>query len=132
MSDREKEKLNYYFNEYPSLKELYLIKERLRDMYINMKNDKRENIENYFNEIISYMKRSKEPLLRVWCNTILRWRDEIINHFDNLSSTSMVEGFNNLSKFIKRISFGIKDLNVYVLKIFLRIVPLNVLPHILI
>lgn len=131
LSDREKEKLNHYFNEYPSLKELYLIKERLRDMYLNMKNDKRENIENFLNEIISYMKRSKEPLLRVWFKTILRWREEIINHFDNLSSTSMVEGFNNLSKLIKRISFGIKDLNVYRLKVFLGIVPLNVLPHIL-
>lgn len=86
-------------------------------MYLNMKNDKRENIENYLNGIISYMKISKEPLLRAWCKTIIRWRDEIINHFDNLSSTSMVEGFNNLSKLIKRISFGIKDINVYTLKV---------------
>ncbi len=131
LNDKEKDRLNYYFNEYQSLKELYIIKEKLRDMYLNMKSDKRENINEYLNELIVYMKHSKEPLVRVWCKTLIKWRNEILNHFDNLSSTSMVEGYNNLSKLIKRISFGIKDLNIYTLKVFLGIVPLKVLPHIL-
>ncbi|MBC7194342.1 MAG: ISL3 family transposase [Caldisericia bacterium] len=131
LSDKEKERINNYFNEYPSLKELYLIKEKLRDMYLNMKNDKRENVEKYLNELIVYMKNSKESLVRVWCKTLIKWRNEILNHFDNLSSTSMVEGYNNVSKLIKRISFGIKDINIYTLKVFLGIVPFKVLPHIL-
>ncbi|MBC7194088.1 MAG: transposase [Caldisericia bacterium] len=77
------------------------------------------------------MKKIREPLIRVWSKTLIKWRDEIQNHFDNLSSTSMVEGYNNVSKLIKRISFGIKDINIYTLKVFLGIVPFKVLPHIL-
>ncbi|MBC7195109.1 MAG: hypothetical protein H5U37_05580 [Caldisericia bacterium] len=36
---------------------------------------------------------------------------------ENVNSTSMVEGYNNVSKLIKRISFGIKDINIYTLKV---------------
>ena len=66
-------------NLYPSLKEFYEVKERLKYMF-------------------KYMK-----------------------HENN----------NTLSKLIKRISFGLRDVNTYINKVFLGIVPIHLLPHLL-
>jgi len=131
LTDEERDKIDYYFNLYPSLKEFYEIKERLRYMFKYMKHKDIEVIRKYINNLIRDIDRSNDPEIRRWSKTLKRWREEIINHFFNLSSTSIVEGYNTLSKLIKRISFGLRDVNTYINKVFLGIVPLNLLPHLL-
>ena len=55
-----------------------------------------EVIREYINNLIRDMEGSDDPEIRRWSKTLKRWREEIINHFFNFSSTSIVEGYNTL------------------------------------
>ncbi|WP_445305299.1 transposase [Microcoleus sp. Pol12A5] len=46
-------------------------------------------------------------------HTIIRWLDEIIAYFDNMSISRGVEGIKNKLQFIKRSGYGLKNLKKY-------------------
>jgi len=55
--------------------------------------------------------------LRKWRESLERWHNEIINHFISKSSNGKVEGYNGVIKLLKRISFGIRNSELYAKKI---------------
>jgi len=59
------------------------------------------------------------PALRKWQISLERWHDEILNHFISKSSNGKVEGYNVVVKLLKRISFGMRDTELYTKKIIL-------------
>jgi hypothetical protein len=58
-----------------------------------------------------------------WGNTLKHWREPILNHFDNHTTNGFTEGCNTKIKMLKRVSYGLKNVDVYWRKMLLGFVP---------
>lgn len=63
--------------------------------------------------------RVKDAEARRWAYTLKRWREPILNYFDNKTTNAYTEGCNTKVKMLKRISFGLRNVEVYVGKMML-------------
>jgi len=127
----EKRKLDISFDVYkkhPALKEVYFVKEKIREMY---KCKTKTEAERKLNMLLSQLEYYEVGKLREMRDTLLRWKPYILNYFDNKTTNAFIEGCHNKIKLIKRISYGFRNFENYVLKITLAFLPflfLN-LPH---
>lgn len=122
---REKEQLEEYFQKYPSLKEFYWVKEKLREMY-RAKN--RKEGEKILDMLIAAMRVSDDGEILCWRNMLRRWKEMILNYFDNRTTNAYTEGVQTKIKKIKRISYGFRNVEVYVRKVVLSFIPIALLP----
>jgi hypothetical protein len=58
-----------------------------------------------------------------WGNMLKHWRAPILNHFDNHTTNGFTEGCNIKIKMLKRISYGLRNVEVYWRKMLLGFVP---------
>lgn len=124
LSLREKQKLKQIFDRYksfPCLKEAYLIKERVRDVY---ESQDRTAAERKLNSIILMLEGERVGLLKQLRRTLKRWQPCILNYFTNYTTNAFTEGVHTKIKLIKRISFGFSNINNYIAKITLAFLPL--------
>ena len=124
LNDKEKIKLENLFKKYekfPSLYQAYFIKEKLRDFY-KLKN-KRTAIKK-LDTIIMFCENSESKYMRVFGKTLFRWKENILNYFDNFQTNAFTEGVHTKIKMIKRISFGFRNIDNYIAKITLAFIPL--------
>ncbi|TET41844.1 MAG: hypothetical protein E3J66_04715 [Dehalococcoidia bacterium] len=56
-------------------------------------------------------------------NTLKRWKESILNHFDNGITNGFTEGRNTKIRMLKRVSFALRNLEVYWRKMLLGFVP---------
>jgi len=54
-----------------------------------------------------------------WGNTLKHWKEPILNHFDNHTTNGFTEGCHTKIKMLKRISYGLKNVEVYQRKMLL-------------
>jgi len=120
LSDRGRQKVDELLKTYPNLKGFYWAKERLRDVY--KARDKNEAAK-LLDLIIMNLKASDDAELYRWGNTLKRWRQPILNYFDNKTTNAYTEGCNTKVKMLKRISFGLRNIEVYTKKIMLGFLP---------
>jgi len=120
LSDRGRQKVDELLKTYPNLKGFYWAKERLRDVY--RARDKNEAAK-LLDLIIMNLKASDDAELYRWGNTLKRWRQPILNYFDNKTTNAYTEGCNTKVKMLKRISFGLRNVEVYTKKIMLGFLP---------
>ena len=52
-----------------------------------------------------------------------RWREPILNHFDNGTTNGFTEGCNTKIKMLKRVPYGLRNVEVYWRKMLLGFVP---------
>lgn len=124
LSVREKEKLELLFKKFekfPSLYQAYFIKEKLRDFY-KLKN--KSEARKKFNSIIMYCENSHSRYMKVFGKTLFRWKENILNYFDNFSTNAFTEGVHTKIKMIKRVSFGFRNIQNYIAKVTLAFIPL--------
>lgn len=124
LSDKEKLKLSALFKQYqtfPSLKEAYFIKEKLRDFY--RLTDKKE-ARRKFARLILFCENSQSRYTQGIGKTLLRWKDYILNYFDYFSTNAFTEGVHTKIKMIKRVSFGFRNIAHYIAKVSLAFLPL--------
>jgi transposase len=69
------------------------------------------------------LKASDDAELYRWGNTLKRWRQPILNYFDNRTTNAFTEGCNTKIKMLKRLSFGLRDVTVYTRKVSLGFLP---------
>jgi transposase len=102
--------LKIVLQEYPELRKVYRLKEKLRQIFNTCNNwaDGLLRITNWLRRATSYLPES--------CGTIIRWLGEIIAYFDNRTTQGVVEGINNKLKLIKRRSYGFRNFNNFVLR----------------
>lgn len=117
-------KVEYYLDKYPYLKKWYNYKEKVASIY---EKDDRNSARKYMNTLIETMKNEEDSDFHQWSGMLSRWQDPILNFYNNRTTTAMVEGYHNPIKLLKRISFGFKNVNIYVKKVMLGLVPYNVL-----
>lgn len=117
---KEKERLSNLLREYPNIKNFYVVKERLRDMYRCMEG---ENASEIFSSILIMTEQSDDVELMLWGRTLKRWRTYILNHFLSGTTNAYTEGAHTKIKMLKRISYGFRNVNVYVRKMLLGFLP---------
>lgn len=124
LSEKEKIKLENLFKKFekfPSLYQAYFIKEKLRDFY-RLKN-KRE-ARKRFGSMLLYCENSDSTYMKNFGKTLFRWKENILNYFDNYSTNAFTEGVHTKIKMIKRVSFGFRNINNYIAKVTLAFLPL--------
>lgn len=124
LSKFEKKKLTKYFKLYPELFEAYLVKERMRSIYHIVKHEEaKEQLEILTLELI----KSKESELKEFGRTLANWRDEILNYFKCKITNGYTEGLHTKCKLIKRKSFGFRNVETYIRKLILGLLPFALL-----
>lgn len=111
---------------FPSLEIAWRAKEKLRDMY--HAEDKNEATHK-FNLVLAYLSDTDSHYLKVFRGTLERWKDYILNHFDNRTTNAFTEGCHTKIKLTKRMSYGFKNVNNYIAKMMLAFIPLTILIH---
>lgn len=69
------------------------------------------------------LKSSDDGELRRWGNSIKHWREPILNYFVNWTTNGFIEGCNTEIKMLKRISYGLRNVEVHWRKMLLGFVP---------
>ena len=127
LTEKERLKLNKIFATYshfPKLKEAWIIKEKLIDVYhSNNKQEARKKI----NHLIMLLDTITYPskIMNTFKNTIIKWKEPILNYFDNRTTNGFTEGIHTKFKLIKRISYGFKNPFLYIAKIRLSFMSLE-------
>jgi len=127
LAEEKKQKVDTLLERYPGLKGFYWAKEKMRELY---RQSGREEATKLLGDIIFNLKSADDAELIRWGNTLKRWREPILNHFDNHTTNGFTEGCNTKIKMLKRISYGLKNVDVYWRKMLLGFVPSRAYFHI--
>jgi len=129
LSEKEKLKLDFIFEKYknfPALYEAYFVKEKLRDFYKSA--DMKEAKKNMRN-LIMFCENSNSKYITNFGETLKRWKEYILNHFIQGSTSAFTEGVHTKIKMIKRMSFGFRNIQNYIAKISLAFLPFLLINH---
>ena len=120
LSEEKKHKVDKLLDNYPSLKGFYWAKEKIRELY---QQPGRREATRLLENIILNLKSADDAELIRWGNTLKHWREPILNHFDYHTTNGFTEGCNTKIKMLKRVSYGLKNVEVYWRKMLLGFVP---------
>jgi len=120
LNEEQRDKIAELLIKYPSLKGFYWAKEKIREFYWQ---ESREEAARLLDLIIINLKSEDDGELIRWGNTLRRWREPILNHFDNGTTNGFTEGCNTKIKMLKRVSYGLRNVEVYWRKMLLGFVP---------
>jgi transposase len=130
LNPKQKKRVETYCQKYPSLKEFYWMKEALRSLY-RLKS--KTAAEKRLKDLIQTAFLSDDAAMVQWGRTLKRWSRYILNFFDHRTTNAYTEGIHTKIKMIKRVSFGFRNVQVYVRKVLLCLWPLAFifpwLPH---
>jgi transposase len=110
LNDEQKIKLNQVKQVSPSLKVMYELKEKIRQIF----NKTKDWLKGLY-KLSIWLLRAKDHYPTSH-NTIVRWLDEIIAYFDNRTTSGVVEGINNKLKLIKRSAYGFRNFDNFRLR----------------
>ena len=105
---------------YPNLKGFYWAKEALRVCY---RQGDKVVAARQLDNIILNLKAGEDAELVRWGNTLKHWREPILNHFDNRTTNGFTEGCHTKIKMLKRLSYGLRNVEVYAKKMLLGFLP---------
>ena len=120
LSAEKRQKVDELLDKYPCLKGFYWAKERVRELY---QQESREGVTKLLDNLIFNLKSSDDGELIRWGNTLKRWREPVLNHFDNHATNGFTEGCHTKIKMLKRVSYGLRNVEVYWRKMLLGFVP---------
>ena len=120
LKQEQKTRIAELLNRYPSLEGFYWAKEKIRELY---RQETREEASRLSDLIILNLRSEDDGELIRWGNTLKRWREPILNYFDNNTTNGFTEGCNTKIKMLKRVSYGLRNVAVYWRKMFLGFVP---------
>lgn len=120
----EKRRLELVFasyKRYPTLKHAYFVKEKVREMYAS---PNRKEAERRLDMLLSQLEHYEVGKLREMRDTLIRWKPYILNFFERRTTNAFIEGCHNKIKLVKRLSYGFRNLENYILRITLAFAPL--------
>ncbi len=120
LSEEQRSKIAKRLISYPSLRAFYRAKEKLREFY---RQETGEEAARLLDLIILNLRSEDDGELIRWGNTLRRWRDPILNYFDNRTTNGFTEGCSTMIKMLKRVSYGLRNVDVYCRKMLLGFVP---------
>ena len=99
---------------YPNLKDVYTAKEALFSLY-EIKGYKRAS--KALTRFTNWLAYSEIAELQTLRNTLMKWREEILNYFKTNLTNAMTEGYNRKAKLIQRNAYGFRNFKNYRLKL---------------
>lgn len=99
---------------YPELNEVYWVKESIRKLY-RCKGRKRAS--QSLSKLTDMLALSKIPELKTLRKTLVSWRDEILNYFENRLTNARTEGYNTVCKQLQKRAYGYKSFYNYRLRV---------------
>jgi len=120
LGEEKRQRVGEPLDKHPSLKGFYWAKEEIRELY---RQESKKEAARILDNIIFNLKLSDDGELIRWGNTLKRWREPILNHFDNGTTNGFTEGCNTKIKMLKRVSYGLRNVEVYWRKMLLGFVP---------
>ena len=100
--------------QYPKLQQLYLAKEWLHKIYrCKGRNRARRSLIKLL-DMLAYSKFKELQSLR---KTLMDWKEEILNYFENRITNGRTEGYNGVCKQLQRRAYGYKSFKNYRLKV---------------
>jgi len=120
LTEERRQRVDTLLEKYPGLKGFYWAKEKIRELY---RQQSREEAAKVLNNVIFNLKSADDAEMVRWGNTLKRWREPILNHFDNHTTNGFTEGCNTKIKMLKRVSYGLRNVEVYWRKMLLGFVP---------
>jgi transposase len=125
LDEHEKIKLELAFKKYenyPVLKQAWIIKEQIVKMYWA---HSEEEAEKRFKHIVMLLETNdRSHYLAAMRGTLKKWKRPILNYFKNKTTNGFTEGCHTKIKMIKRVSYGFRNINNYIAKITLAFLPL--------
>jgi transposase len=131
LTERQREQLDTLRRRYPALREQHWCKERLRDLY---RSPDRRTAEARWTTLLVAMEASDDPEVWLWARTLQRWRREILGYFNLRITNGFTEGCHTKIKLLKRMSYGFRNIEVYLRKMLLGFLPVSfavLAPHLL-
>lgn len=125
LSEEYQDRLNKLWQtiqSWPHLKIAWQVKEKIRDLY---RSRNRESAEKKFQLILVYLEGVESKPLVVLRGTLIRWQDQILNHFDHGTSNGFTEGCHTKIKMLKRLSYGFRNRERYKVKMLLGFHPVS-------
>ena len=109
----ERKALHLWLDNYPNLKEIYQSKEALYSIYrIKRTKDAGKALTRLTDRLAS----TEVPELKTFRKTLMKWRNEILNYFENRITNARTDGFNNVAKLVQKRAYGIKSFKLYRLR----------------
>ena len=125
LDEQEKIKLELAFKKYenyPVLKQAWIIKEKIIFMY---RASSEQEAEERFKHVMMLLETPDySHYLTAMRGTLKKWKRPILNYFKNKTTNGFTEGCHTKIKMIKRVSYGFKNINNYIAKITLAFLPL--------
>lgn len=106
--------IHRYLEKHPYLRELYEWKEALHTFY-RIRGQRRAQFA--FDLMIEKMGASQLREIKTLRKTLLNWRQEILNYFENHLTNARVEGFNNKASLVRRRAYGYRNYHHYRLRL---------------
>lgn len=125
LSENEQVKLATIFKKYenfPVLKEAYIIKEQIIQMYYT--HSEEEALKRFKNIIMLLETSSDSCYLATMRRTLKKWKIPILNYFKYRTTNGFTEGCHTKIKMMKRVSYGFKNIDNYIAKMTLAFLPL--------
>jgi len=126
LREEGKHKVDSLLARYPDLRGFYWTKEALRELY---QQEDRAVAARHLDNVILNLKAGDDAELVRWGNTLKHWREPILNHFDNGTTNGFTEGCHTKIKMLKRLSYGLRNVDVYAKKMLLGFLPAPICFH---
>lgn len=123
LTPQEQIALASLLDRYPMLNIWYEYKEKVRALY-TLSN--REDAKKQLDTIISFMRSSEDVNLAFWGKSLKYYQEAILNYFVYRTTNAYTEGLNVRCKLVQRISSGFRNVDVYIRKAMLVLLPLSV------
>ena len=120
LSGKARQKLDGLLEKYPSLKGFYCAKEKVRKLY---RQESKEEAARVLDNLILNLRCEDDGELIRWGNTLKHWREPILNYFDRRTTNGLTEGCHTKIKMLKRVSYGLRNVDVYRRKMLLGFIP---------
>jgi len=110
----ERRALYEWLHHHPKLREIYHFKEALHGLYRcrGINRARRALI-----GLLDRMAQSTLPEIKKLRRTLMKWKNEILNYFENRITNGRTEGFNNLAKLLQKRAFGFRSFANYRLRL---------------
>lgn len=109
-----KREFEQWLLKHPQLREIYYAKETLHKLY-HCKG--RKWARKVLIKLMDQLALSKLPELKTLRKTLMSWKDEILNYFENRITNARTEGYNNVCKQLQKRAYGYKSFSNYRLRV---------------
>lgn len=124
LNGQEQRLLQSYCSRFPMLHYFYKVKEDLREMYrLKTKEEAAEKL-----KLLRLRMEAMDIIeLKLWARSLRRHEKYILNYFNHRTTNAYTEGIHVKCKLTQRISFGFRNIEVYIRKAMLAFLPLAII-----